>query len=138
MGVCVQTLRRREKSGQPVPDRKTGGGTRYYDRDRLIGLKKPDTALTVGYARVSCRDQKKDLETQKAMPESFCTANGWMYEIIDDPGSGMNYGKKGLKRLTRLVLTHFEEREKECFIHSLKEKGFRIPPFPSGKGQAST
>ncbi len=45
LGVCVQTLRRREKSGQPVPDRKTGGGTRYYDRDRLIGLKKNENKL---------------------------------------------------------------------------------------------
>ena len=40
---------------------------------------------------------------------------GWTYEVIEDLGSGMNYRKKGLKRLLdlifskkikRLVLTH--------------------------------
>ena len=115
LGVCVQTLRRWEKSGQLVPDKKTEGGTRYYDKDRLIGLKKPDTALTIGYARDSSHDRKKDLVTHKAILENFCTANGWTYEIIDDLGSGTDYGKKGLRRLpgmipdykiARLVLTH--------------------------------
>jgi predicted site-specific integrase-resolvase len=47
--------------------------------------------------------------------ESFCAANGWTYEIIQDLGSGLNYNKKGLQQLIkricsgqvgRLVLTH--------------------------------
>jgi len=115
MGVSIQTLRRWEKSGQMVPDRKTEGGTRYYEKDKLPGSKRPEISLTVGYARVSSHDQKNDLETQKEILERFCISNGWTYEIIGDPGSGMNYGKKGLKRLlgmildykiARLVLTH--------------------------------
>jgi predicted site-specific integrase-resolvase len=45
----------------------------------------------------------------------YCAAAGWTYEIVADLGSGMNYRKKGLKRLIdgildesvgRLVLTH--------------------------------
>ena len=45
----------------------------------------------------------------------YCAAQGWSYEIIADLGSGMNYNKKGLKKLLdsiiegkvdRLVLTH--------------------------------
>jgi putative resolvase len=47
--------------------------------------------------------------------ESFCAANGWTYEIIQDLGSGLNYQKRGLRKLIqsicsgkidRLVLTH--------------------------------
>jgi putative resolvase len=38
LGVTVQTLRRWEKSGQLLPDKKTDGGTRYYDVDRLLGV----------------------------------------------------------------------------------------------------
>jgi len=45
----------------------------------------------------------------------FCSKNGWTFDIISDLGSGMNYQKKGLKKLLnaiiddnvgRLVLTH--------------------------------
>jgi predicted site-specific integrase-resolvase len=115
LGVSIQTLRRWEKSKQLVPDKKTEGGTRYYDKNKLLGFKKYGSELTIGYARVSSHDQKRDLQTQKEMLESFCASHGWTYEIIDDLGSGMNYNKKGLKRLidlildyhiTRLVLTH--------------------------------
>ena len=49
------------------------------------------------------------------MLELYCVRQGWTFEVIADLGSGMNYHKKGLKRLLdaiiggqigRLVLTH--------------------------------
>jgi predicted site-specific integrase-resolvase len=64
---------------------------------------------------VSSNDQKPDLERQKQALELFCSKNGWTFEIIADLGSGMDYHKKGLKKLLnavlddsvgRLVLTH--------------------------------
>ena len=64
---------------------------------------------------MSSRDQKSDLETQVAFLESFCCANGWSYEVVQDLGSGLNYNKRGLRQLIkrlcagevgRLVLTH--------------------------------
>ena len=45
----------------------------------------------------------------------YCASKGWSFEIVSDLGSGMNYNKKGLKRLInyilmgeigRLVITH--------------------------------
>jgi putative resolvase len=33
----------------------------------------------------------------------FCTVNGWQHEIIQDLGSGLNYGKKGLKEVIRKI-----------------------------------
>ena len=115
LGVSVQTLRRWEVSGELIPDRKTSGQTRYYDLNKLLEVKNIDNDLTIGYARVSSHDQKTDLSRQAELLSKFCTSRGWNHEIIQDLGSGMNYHKKGLKRLLdfilerkvkRLVLTH--------------------------------
>lgn len=49
------------------------------------------------------------------MLSAYCISRGWNHEIVQDLGSGMNYHKKGLRRLLdlildrkikRLVLTH--------------------------------
>lgn len=115
LGVSIQTLRRWENDRTLVSHRKSPGGTRYYDVDKLLGLKNTDTDLTIAYARVSSHDQKEDLTRQAKLLSSYCISRGWNYEVIQDLGSGMNYQKKGLKRLLdlilerkihRLVLTH--------------------------------
>jgi putative resolvase len=69
---------------------------------------------TIGYARVSSRDQKSDLVRQQELLEAFCAAKGWRHEIIADLGCGRNY--QSLlelilhKRIRRLVLTHQDRR----------------------------
>lgn len=114
LGVSIQTLRRWEKDGSLLPSKKTKG-TRYYDIDQLLNKEKCETSLTIAYARVSSHDQKEDLKRQAEVLSTYCAQQGWSYEVIQDLGSGMNYQKKGLKRLidlilqgkiTRLVLTH--------------------------------
>ena len=104
LGITVQTLRRWEQEGSFLPDRKSEGGTRYYALDRIIGVKPSENDLTIAYARVSSHDQKKDLETQAQLLTQYCAAKGWQFEVIQDLGSGMNYRKKGLKRLLELIL----------------------------------
>lgn len=115
LGVSMQTLRRWEQEGELLPDRKSAGATRYYDIDKLFGLQNIETDLTIAYARVSSNDQKDDLKRQAQLLETYCTVKGWTFEVIQDLGSGMNYRKKGLRRLLslivnrkikRLVLTH--------------------------------
>lgn len=63
---------------------------------------------------------KDDLERQKQVLELYCAKQGWTFEIISDLGSGLNYHKKGLKRLLgaiidgkikRLVITHQDRTE---------------------------
>jgi len=118
LGVSVQTLRRWDAEGRLVPER-TAGGHRRYDLAKLRPewFHAVDTAnrRTIAYARVSSHDQKDDLERQKQVLELFCARQGWTFEVIADLGSGMNYHKKGLKRLLdaiiggkvgRLVITH--------------------------------
>jgi len=59
---------------------------------------------TVAYARVSSHDQKDCLERQKQVLELYCARQGWTFEVIADLGSGMNYYKKGLKRLLSEII----------------------------------
>ncbi|MHB1563626.1 MAG: IS607 family transposase [Leptospirillum sp.] len=118
LGVSVTTLRRWEVSGKLVPEH-TAGGHRRYDLAKLrpewFRTSDESARKTVAYARVSRRDQKDDLERQKQVLELYCARQGWTFEIVSDLGSGMNYHKKGLKRLLddiiagqagRLVITH--------------------------------
>ena len=117
LGVTPGTLRRWESSGKLIPER-TKGGARRYDASK-IGMSTfvdaPNSRKTIAYARVSSHDQKNDLERQKQVLEMYCASQGWTFEVISDLGSGMNYHKKGLKRLLneiikgdvgRLVITH--------------------------------
>lgn len=107
-GVSVSTLRRWEAEGILIPER-TANGHRRYDLNQLLGIKK-ELSFTVGYARVSSHEQKDDLERQIQVLELFSAQNGWQIEIIKDLGSGLNYSKKGLKRLITLITNNQVER----------------------------
>jgi putative resolvase len=117
LGVAQETLRRWERLGKIVVER-TPKGHRRYDLSKLRGTPckcESDAKHSIAYARVSSHDQKKDLIRQVMLLESFCASHGWKYEVIQDLGSGLNYGKKGLKKLIkdicsgsvqRLIITH--------------------------------
>ena len=69
LGVSIETMRRWEKTGELVPHRKTQGGTRYYDVNKLKEAENNDYP-TVCYARVSSHDQKGDLDRQQELLEA--------------------------------------------------------------------
>ena len=118
LGVTPSTLRRWEHEGKLIPDERTAGGYRRYDLARIRPEPFHHHAVwrkTIAYARVSSHGQKNDLERQKQVLELYCARQGWTFEVVADLGSGMNYHKKGLKRLLhdiladrigRLVITH--------------------------------
>ncbi|MFI5334934.1 MAG: IS607 family transposase [Chlamydiales bacterium] len=119
LGVSTQTLRRWEREGKDIAVQRTKGGQRRYDLSKMrplaTGPDKLSKGITLAYARVSSHDQKEDLQRQEKMLEMFCSSHGWSFEIISDLGSGMNYQKRGLRKLLgrimdgsigRLVLTH--------------------------------
>jgi putative resolvase len=107
LGVSVPTLRRWEASGKLIAEH-TAGGHRRYDlaklRPELFRASDANTRTTVAYARVSSHDQKDDLERQKKVLELYCARQGWTFDVVADLGSGMNYHKKGLKRLLSGIL----------------------------------
>ena len=117
LGVSQDTLRRWERAGKISVER-TARGHRRFDLSKLLG-RNPESIKskqhTIAYARVSSHDQKSDLDRQAQVLENFCSSHGWTYEIIQDLGSGLNFEKRGLKKLMqticsgkmdRLVLTH--------------------------------
>ena len=113
MGVSVPTLRRWHRQGKFEIEFRTFGGHRRYSISSIrefLGLTL--TKKTVGYARVSSHDQKKDLDTQK----QFLINHG-CDEVITDLGSGLNCRKRGLIKLLKgiiqrdfdkLVITHHD------------------------------
>jgi predicted site-specific integrase-resolvase len=109
LGVTPQTLRKWEKTGELLPERRSKTGTRYYDVNKLAGINNAGQP-TVCYARVSSYDQKEDLNRQQELLEAYCAAKGWRCEVIRDLGSGMNYRKQGLNRLLELIMTRQMKR----------------------------
>ena len=118
LGVSISTLRRWEAQGKIVAEHTAGGHRRYNLsrlRPELVRSGDRVTKKTIAYARVSSRDQKKDLERQKQVLENYCALQGWNFELVTDLGSGTNYRKSGLQKLLneiiddkvgRLVLNH--------------------------------
>ena len=118
LGVSTNTLRRWEREGRLIPDKRTEGNQRRYKISSICPemVRNDDQKRkTVAYARVSSHDQKEELKRQQKMLEMFCSVNGWQYDVLTDLGSGMNYHKKGLRKLLeailndqigRLVITH--------------------------------
>ena len=133
LGVSITTLRRWEADGKLVAEH-TAGGHRRYDlgklRPEMFRAEDPAHRQTIAYARVSSHDQKDDLERQKQVLELYCARQGWTFEVIADLGSGMNYHKRGLKRLLdaviegrigRLVITR-----KDCLLRFGAELVFAL------------
>lgn len=98
LGVSKSTLRRWEKEGK-ISSFKTKGGHRRYS----LSSQNTDIKKTIAYARVSTHDQKDDLIRQKQVLELYCSSKGYTFEVIEDLGSGLNYNKKGLKKLLKLI-----------------------------------
>jgi predicted site-specific integrase-resolvase len=109
LGVSITTLRRWDDTGFFSPHSRTIGGHRRYSLvtikeflgDYVSNLKRK----TIAYARVSSHDQKDDLKRQVSRLKEYCDNNTSNYEVIDDLGSGLNYKKRGLKKLIKLILS---------------------------------
>ena len=101
LGVTPKTVRLWEKEGKISSIKTEGGHRRFYPSEVLKNKKQSN--ITIGYARVSTSEQRDDLDRQKKILELYCAEKGWECEIISDIGSGINYNKKGLERLIKLI-----------------------------------
>lgn len=109
LGVSISTMRLWEKQGKIKPFCRTKGFHRRYQIQNLheaIGVSsESDDRMVVGYGRVSSFDQKEDLERQKETLMDWQTQNNPRdFELISDLGSGLNFKKRGLKKLLSLIL----------------------------------
>jgi predicted site-specific integrase-resolvase len=105
-GLAPVTLRKYDNLLKPL--RTPGGHRRYTDEHlkKLYQLGKLQSKFTVIYARVSTKSQKKHLDNQVQFCEKFCHQLGIPTDnikVITDIGSSVNFNRKGLNELLKLI-----------------------------------
>ena len=121
LGVHQRTLYQWEKKGL-IDTIRTPGGKRLYnvkkyinihkkneiekideiDENDLEKLGKNDTRLNICYVRVSSHGQKDDMERQKQM----LIKEYPKHTFITDIGSGINFNRKGLRKIIDLAISN--------------------------------
>ncbi len=106
--VHQRTLHNWDKKG--IIDTIRGpGGRRLYNVKKYLeeyegniddDSEEPNDKLKIAYIRVSTHSQKDDLERQKKyMKEKYPN-----YKLIEDIGSGINFNRKGLRKIIKLAI----------------------------------
>lgn len=108
LGVHVLTLHNWEKTGK-IDTIRTGGGHRLYNVDKYLreqnkgvesDTESDDEKEDICYVRVSTVGQKDDLKRQKEyMKKKYPN-----YKIIEDIGSGINFNRKGLRKIIKMAI----------------------------------
>ena len=83
----------------------------------------------IGYRRVSSNKQKDDLQRQIENMKLYLTAQGKPFKIISDIGSGINYKKKGLKELLKLITQNKVEKVVILYKDRLLRFGFELVEY---------
>ena len=109
LGISKTTLRRWDLSGYLKPKYRTKGNHRKYDISDLKHLINESDdkkeKYNILYSRVSSVGQKQDLIYQKEILKQYSEENNIKnIKEISDLGSGINFHKKGLKELIKLIL----------------------------------
>lgn len=130
MNVTIQTLRNWEKSGK-ITCYRTAGNHRRYDRDELLQtmqqFERPiiKRRITIGYIRTSTFE-KEERQKQEKIITSFCENNGYVFKIIKDTGSAMEYDRKGFQELIELVCSSKVDRIVVNYKDRLVRFGFEM------------
>jgi len=134
LGVSAQTLRNWDNNGKLHPHHTSTNGYRYYSNEQLnqvMNIKPKLDRITIGYCRVSSNKQKDDLERQMENMKIYLTAQGKPFEIISDIGSGINYNKKGLRELLKLITQNKVEKVVVLYKDRLLRFGFELVEYIS-------
>ncbi len=83
----------------------------------------------IGYCRVSSNKQRDDLERQIQNMKTYLTAQGRPFEIISDIGSGINYKKKGLKELLKLITQNKVDKVVVLYEDRLLRFGYELVEY---------
>lgn len=112
LGVHMQTLYNWEKAGKIETIRNSERGKRFYNVEKYLNSVKPkeeekkeikikEERINICYCRVSTLNQKEDLERQKAYMKNKYKK----YELIEDIGSGINFNRRGLRKIIDLAIS---------------------------------
>lgn len=107
LNVTRPTLCRYVKTGI-LKVKKLPSGLYDYDEESVYKfLNKNIERKSVIYCRVSTSKQKKDLENQRQIIESYCLKNGVkISDVYSDIGSGINFDRKEFQRLVNDIVNH--------------------------------
>ena len=132
LGVSAQTLRNWDKNGKLKPHHTSTNGYRYYSKEQLntlLNIKPNIERQVIGYCRVSSNKYQDDIERQIENMRLYLTAKGKPFEIITDIGSGINYKKKGLKQLIKLIISNEVEKVVVLYKDRLLRFGFELVEY---------
>jgi len=111
---------------------RTPGGKRLYNikgyidklnkENNVIDEQKKDEKINICYCRVSTNSQKDDLKRQIDYMKNKYPS----YEIIKDIGSGINFKRKGLKKLIDLAVNNKLNKVIIAFKDRLCRIGFEL------------
>jgi len=105
LGIHPNTLRKWVKEGKIKPVYTPKGTPRYRLEDvmKIIGEAKK---AIIGYARVSSRTQKDDLERQVEVIRRYAKERGYGdIEVLTDFGSGLNEDRKNFNKLLDMIIS---------------------------------
>lgn len=134
VGVSVKTLQRWDREGRLVADRTVTNRRVYNDQHLAKALGRTprfeDEREIVGYIRVSTRAQKPDLQNQRTALEAFCLEEGHNVTTwIEDYGSGLNFKRRGLRRLVTMIVTSRVRKIIVAHKDRLARFGFELIQF---------
>ena len=131
LGVTPQTLRNWDRDGKLKPHHVSTNGYRYYSKQDLDKFMKIPTnnRITIGYCRVNSKKQKDDLQRQIDKMDTYLLAQGKPFKIISDIGSGMNYNKKGLQELIKLITENQVNKVVVLYKDRLVRFGFELVEY---------
>ena len=124
LGVCNKTLRSWATSGK-LDFILTDGGWRRYNVSKYLKQNDLLERKKICYCRVSSYDQKNDLATQV----SYLMKKYPDYEIIKDIGSGINFKRKGLRKLIELAINNELSEVVVTFKDRLCRIGYELIQF---------
>lgn len=117
IGVCAKTLREWADKGK-IKIKRTAGRQRRYDLEGYLQENNLKYRTKVCYCRVSSYDQKEDLQNQI----DYLSSKYPQHTIVSDIGSGINFKRKGLKKIIDLAI----KNELEELIITYKDRLCRI------------
>jgi predicted site-specific integrase-resolvase len=105
LGLSISTLRNYEKEGKIECIKTENGWRKFNVKKYLLDNKieiKEEIKKNYIYCRVSSYDRKEDLQRQV----DFLKNKYPTYEVITDIGSGINFKRKGLKKLIKIAIAN--------------------------------
>lgn len=108
LGVSTKTIRRWEQEGK-IKATRTVGGHRRFNITELLGSQR-DTELTIAYVRGNQTQSPEQFAKQISIMQSYCSEQGWNYQIIKDITRGISNSNPGLVRLLKLICSQQVKR----------------------------